>query len=162
VAENQTSIAEGMRNGLEVLGVNVRSLPLCSGGQNPYDNSCFDNSCDENDERTGCGRGGAAARVMVVLTDGSPNSNPGGGCASGPQFPNENDDDYDCVLYYADKARQSNVTLYTIGLGDGARADLLEMAAETGNGRYFFALTPEELDNVFDEILSNIYVRLIR
>ena len=163
VAENMTSIAEGMRNGLEVMGVNVRGLPLCSGGQNPYDHNCFDNTCDENDEleRTGCGRGGAAARVMVVLTDGSPNNNPGG-CADGPQFPNENDDDYDCVLYYADSARQANVTLYTIGLGDGARADLLEMAADTGNGRYFFALTPDELDSVFDEILSNIYVRLIR
>ena len=127
-----------------------------------YDDNCFDNTCS-SDERTGCGRGGAATRVMVVLTDGSPNQNPGG-CGNDPvyNFPLENDDDYDCVLYYADRARQANVTLYTIGLGDGARADLLEMAADTGNGRYFFALTPEELDSVFDEILSNIYVRLIR
>jgi hypothetical protein len=163
VAMQSTDIAEGMRNGLEVLGANVRGLPQCGPGQNPYDNNCFDNSCKENDERTGCGRGGAASRVMVVLTDGSPNENPGG-CGNDPvyNFPLENDDDFDCVIYYAGKALQNNVTVYTIGLGDGARDDLLQMAAETARGQYFEAPTPEDLDAIFEEILSNIYVRLIR
>ena len=157
-----TDIAEGMRNGLEALGVNVRGLRECSAGQNPYDDNCFDNSCT-SDDRTGCGRGGAASRVMVVLTDGSPNQNPGG-CGNDPvyNFPLENDDDYDCVIYYAGKALQNNVTVYTIGLGDGARAELLQMAAETARGQYFYAPTPEDLDAIFDQILSNIYVRLIR
>jgi hypothetical protein len=163
VSMHGTDIAEGMRNGLEVLGVNVRDLPPCGSGQNPYDNNCFDNSCDPDVPSTSCGRGGAATRVMVVLTDGSPNANPGR-CGNDPvyNFPYENDDDYDCVIYYAGKALQSNVIVYTIGLGDGARRDLLEMAAETARGQYFFAPTPEDLDAVFDEILSNIYVRLIR
>jgi hypothetical protein len=162
LAMHSTDIAEGMRNGLEVLGVNMRNLSECGAGQNPYDDNCFDNRCT-SDERTGCGRGGAASRVMVVLTDGSPNQNPGG-CANDPlySFPDENDDDFDCVVYYAAKALQNNVTLYTIGLGEGARKDLLEYAAETARGRYFYAPTPEELDAIFDEILSNIYVRLIR
>ncbi len=74
----------------------------------------------------------------------------------------ENDDDYDCVIYYAGQALNNNVVVYTIGLGDGARADLLEMAAETARGKYFYAPTPEDLDAIFDEILQNIYVRLIR
>jgi hypothetical protein len=52
--------------------------------------------------------------------------------------------------------------VYTIGLGDGARADLLQMAADTARGKYYFALTPDELDSIFSEILQNIYVRLIR
>ncbi|GAB4526517.1 MAG: hypothetical protein Kow0063_00850 [Anaerolineae bacterium] len=163
LAWNSTDIAEGMRNGLEVLGVNVRNLPECTGNQNPYDNNCFDNSCDPEDERTSCGRGGAATRVMVVLTDGSPNTNPGG-CGNDPvyYFPYENDDDYDCVIYYAGKALQNNVIVYTIGLGEGARGDLLGMAAETARGKYFYAPTPDDLDAIFDEILQNIYVRLIR
>jgi hypothetical protein len=167
VSMHGTDIAEGMRNGLEVLGVNVRELPECGAGQNPYDNNCFDNSCKDTGvdplQRTGCGRGGAASRVMVVLTDGSPNQNPGG-CGNDPDysFPLENDNDYDCVIYYAGKARQNNVTVYTIGLGDGANEDLLRMAAETARGQYFFAPTPEDLDAKFDEILSNIYVRLIQ
>jgi hypothetical protein len=36
------------------------------------------------------------------------------------------------------------------------------MAAETSRGQYFYAPTPDDLDAIFDEILSNIYVRLIR
>jgi len=162
-ALQSTDIAEGMRNGLEALGANVRNLPECTGGQNPYDDNCFDNTCDPADERTGCGRGGAASRVMVVLTDGSPNENPGG-CGNDPvyNFPLENSNHYDCVIYYAGKALQNNVVVYTIGLGDGARADLLEMAAETARGEYFYAPTPDDLDAIFNKILQNIYVRLIR
>jgi hypothetical protein len=168
-AQDSTNIAWGMLEGLKSLGVNVHNQPQCTGGQNPFDNSCFDNRCT-SDHRTGCGRGGAATKVMVVLTDGSPNENPqsytGVNCGNDPvyNFPSEVPDssDYDCVIYYAGKALQSNVIVYTIGLGDGANGDLLGMAADVTRGRYYFALTPAELDAIFDEILSNIYVRLIR
>lgn len=158
LALNGTDIAEGMRNGLEVLGVNVQNLPECGPGQNPYDDNCFDNTCEPADERTSCGRADSASRMMIVLTDGSPNTNPGG-CGNDPvyNFPLENDDDYDCVIYYAGKALQNNVVLYTIGLGVGARTDLLEMAAETARGQFFYAPTPEDLDAVFDE-----FIRLTR
>jgi len=152
-ASFDTDIAEGMRNGLEMLGVNLENLPECGPGQNPYDHNCFDNTCT-SDERTSCGRGGAATRTMVVLSGGPPNTNPGG-CGDDPvyNFPLENDDDYDCVIYYAGQAVQNNVIVHTIGLGDGARADLLEMAAEIARGRYFYAPTPDDLDDVFDEII---------
>ncbi len=153
LALSGTDIAEGMRNSLEVLGVNVQNLPECGPGQNPYDDNCFDNSCS-GDERTSCGRADAAERVMMVLTDGWPNDNPGG-CGNDPvyNFPLENDDDYDCVIYYSGRALQNNVVVYTIGLGVGARTDLLEMAAETARGKFFYAPTPEDLDAVFDEFI---------
>jgi Flp pilus assembly protein TadG len=145
-AEWGTNIAWGMREGLRVLGVDSP-----------------DNSCTT--DTSSCGRGGAATRVMVVLTDGSPNDSPSG-CGNDPvyNFPYEipDSDAYDCVIYYAGKALENNVIIYTIGLGQGARRDLLEMTAETAHGQYFFAPTPEELDAQFDKILSNIYVRLIR
>jgi hypothetical protein len=47
--------------------------------------------------------------------------------------------------------------VHTIGLGAGARADLLQMAAETGRGQYFFAATPADLDAILDAILSSTY-----
>jgi hypothetical protein len=167
VALYSTDIAWGMLEGLKELGVNVADEPQCTPGKNPIDDNCFDNTCT-GDLKTGCGRGGAATRVMVVLTDGSPNENPQSekhvSCANDPvyNFPYENDPNYNCVIYYAGKALENNVIVYTIGLGEGARADLLQMAADTARGQYFFAPTPEDLDAQFDQILSNIYVRLIR
>jgi hypothetical protein len=154
-AQFSTNIAEGMRNGLEVLGVNVRNLLDCLEGRDPYTNNCFDNTCDRADRHDSCGRGPAAQPVMVVLTDGSPNNNPGG-CGNDPvyNFPYENDDDYDCVIYYAGKAREAGVLVHTVGLGGGARGDLLGMAAEVGGGRHYFAATPDELDEIFEVLIS--------
>jgi uncharacterized repeat protein (TIGR01451 family) len=160
-AINGTDIAWGMLEGLKELGVNVANEPQCTPSKNPIDDNCFDNSCTSN-LKTGCGRGGAATRVMVVLTDGSPNSDPVDekhvSCGNDPvyNFPDEipDSDSYDCVIYYAGKALENNVIIYTIGLGDGARADLLQMAAETARGQYFLAPTPEGLDIVFEAIIS--------
>jgi uncharacterized repeat protein (TIGR01451 family) len=59
-----------------------------------------------------------------------------------------------CVIYYAGKALENNVIIYTIGLGVGVRADLLQMTAETAHGQYFFAATPDHLDAVFESIIS--------
>jgi uncharacterized repeat protein (TIGR01451 family) len=159
VALHNTDIAWGMLEGLKELGVNVADEPQCTPGKNPIDDNCFDNTCT-GDLKTGCGRGGAATRVMVVLTDGSPNENPQSekhvSCANDPvyNFPYENDPNYNCVIYYAGKALENNVIVYTIGLGVGARADLLQMAADTAHGQYFFATTPDHLDAVFESIIS--------
>ena len=171
-----TDIAWGMLEGLKALGVNVLKEPICTGARNPFDNNCFDNDCTNPERKDSCGRGGAAARVMVVLTDGSPNSNPEdekrfpepGGCSNHPvyNYPDSldplDDPDFDCVIYFAGQAFGAGVRVYTIGLGDGANADLLKMAAETSFGQYYFAPTPADLDAIFDQILGNIYVRLIR
>jgi hypothetical protein len=68
------------------------------------------------------------------------------------------------------------VTVYTIGIGAGANRDLLTAMA-TGTdpqgdlpdqtyfvgkgGQYFPAAKPTDLDLIFDQILSNIYVRIV-
>jgi Mg-chelatase subunit ChlD len=112
---------------------------------------------------TACGRGGAAKRIMILLTDGSPNANPGGVCDDDPTlWRYNNDPSYDCVVYYALKARTAGVTIYTIGLGNGVNPDLLERVAEETGGAYYFAPSPRDLDSIYQQILSNIYVRLIK
>ncbi len=149
-ANGATDIADAMRNGLEVLGINVDNRP---GVDNLCDGSTF----------SACGRGGAAKRVMILLTDGSPNDNPGGACDDDPSlWPYNNDPDFDCVMYYAKKARQTGTVIYTIGLGNGVIPELLQAVAEETQGTYYFAPSPKDLDNIFDQILSNIYVRLIK
>ncbi|MCS7260058.1 MAG: VWA domain-containing protein [Anaerolineae bacterium] len=149
-AEGGTDIAEAMRAGLGVLGLNVDGLPG------------WNNNCDGS-ANSACGRGGAAKRVMILLTDGSPNDNPGGACDDDPSlWPYNNDPDFDCVMYYARKARQTGTVVYTIGLGNGVIPELLQAVADETQGTYYFAPSPEDLDNIFDQILANIYVRLIR
>jgi Flp pilus assembly protein TadG len=149
-ASGGTNIADGLRNGLEVLGANV---------DNRGDR---DNLCDGT-TFSACGRGGAAKRVMILMTDGSPNANPGGACTQDPSlWPYNNSPDFDCVMYYAKKARQVGAIIYTIGLGNGVEPELLQAVADETQGTYYFAPSPADLDAIFDQILSNIYVRLIK
>ncbi len=139
-----------MRNGLEVIGVNIDNR------------SGVDNECDGSNN-SACGRGGAAKRVMILLTDGSPNANPGGACDDDPSlWPYNSDPDFDCVIYYAKKARQTGTVIYPIGLGNGVEPELLQAVAEETQGTYYFAPSPKDLDSIFDQILANIYVRLIK
>jgi len=150
-ANGNTNIAEAMRNALETLGYNVDGR---GGG--------VDNKCDGS-PNSACGRGGAARRVIVLLTDGSPNKYPSGHCADDPSlWPYNSEESFDCVMYYAKKASQANTIIYTIGLGNGAVPELLEAVAEETHGTYFWASSPSKLDAIFDQILSNIYVRLIQ
>jgi hypothetical protein len=124
--------------------------------------------------------------VLVLLTDGMPNTNPGS-CAPGGGRPDlwdgligPNDDNFECAVYYAWEAANNNVTVYAIGLGAGVNIDLLNTIAtgvdprggvlDDGNdvtyfsgrdGQFFNAATPEDLDAIFSTILSNIYVRIV-
>ena len=149
-ADGGTNIAEGMRNGLEVLGANVD-------GRAGVDNLC------DGSPNSACGRGGAAKRIMILLTDGSPNTNPGGACDDDPDlWPFNNDPDFDCVIYYAQKARQTGTVIYAIGLGNGVEPELLQAVADETQGTYYFAPSPQDVDAILTEILSNIYVRLIQ
>jgi len=149
-ASGGTDIADAMRSGLGVLGLNVDGL------------SGWNNNCT-GAANSACGRGGAAKRVMILLTDGSPNDDPGGACDDDPSlWPYNNDPDFDCVMYYARKARQTGTVIYTIGLGNGVIPELLQAVADETQGMYYFAPSPKDLDNIFDQILANIYVRLIK
>jgi hypothetical protein len=170
-AESGTNIASGMREGLEELGISTPGNPATSGG-------C---SLGVNDGMA-CDRRGAARRIIILMTDGSPNGNPGncnGGAGGRPDLweglLGTEDADFECAMYYAFLADDNNVTVYTIGIGAGANRDLLTAMA-TGDdpgcedpacpgfvaeGQYFPAAKPTDLDLIFEQILSNIYVRIV-
>lgn len=166
-----TNIAAGMDEALEELGVKTPT------------NGYRDSSCTtvNNDGKT-CDRGGAARKVIILLTDGTPSASPN--CTTAPDFVDmwdnpdysPEDRDYECAMYYAYKAAANNVTVYTIGLGGLVETDILTAmatgvdprgngpAAEpvfNGKGKFYSAANPNLLDGIFDEILSNIYIRIV-
>ncbi len=137
-----------MRDGLKVLGINIDN-------QNNFNNDC------DGGSNSHCARGGAK-KVMILITDGVPNEYPKNTvCDNQDYYPGE-DAPYDCMIYYARQGRLKGVTIFTIGLGFGVDANLLEAVADEGAGFYRPAYSTSNLDDIFDEILSNIYVRLIR
>jgi hypothetical protein len=153
-AYNGTNIAQGMRDGLEVLGIDA-------GAPGAFNTACQDASTSSH-----CSRGSSAKRVMVVMTDGVANENPGGGCYDVDLYqPNTGtasvDRAKDCVIFYTNIAAQNNVIIYTIGLGNGADVELMERVAAAGNGQFFAAATPAKLDEIFEIILNAVSVRLI-
>jgi Mg-chelatase subunit ChlD len=85
------------------------------------------------------GRPGAVP-VILMLTDGEP---------SGPR-----QTWVDCIRVAA-RARASGVLLYTIGLGDNVRAELLTAMAG-GASRYFYAPTGEDLDPIYRQLSAVI------
>ncbi len=154
--QSMTCTSCGMRLGLQALGFNTDNDPS------------FDNSCDGSSD-SHCGRGGGANKVLILITDGVPNHTPtdvtcdpltAGGVTYNNTY--NGDKNYDCVLNYAEMAANKGITLYTIGLGFGVDGEFLAQAAELGNGQYYQAGSASDLDLIFDEILTNIYVRIIR
>ncbi len=147
-ATGGTPTAYGMREGLEVLGLN---------GNNTIDMDC------DGTYNSSCSRGGGAQRVMILMTDGMPNStNWGNGCTDATAPPwSVNSNDYRCPLYYAQQAARNGITVYVIGIGFGLDTAYLKKIAEYGNGKAYVNVSPGDLDRVFAEILSNIYIRLI-
>ncbi|MFQ5612502.1 MAG: hypothetical protein ACE5H9_10255, partial [Anaerolineae bacterium] len=94
--------------------------------------------------------------------------NPGNGCDAQDIYQPNTGTGYldaaaDCVIFYAREAAAAGITIYAIGLGQGADLTLLQAAAEGEgrNGQFFFAPSPNDLNAIFDVILQNIYVRLI-
>ena len=107
-------------------------------------------------DRLHYGRPGTS-RFIILLTDGVPTANPGY-C---PDLWPDGGRDYDCAVYYAEKAREQGIILYTIGLGQAVDEPLLIHMADVANGAYFPAKNKEALDGIFLEILSRIYIRLV-
>lgn len=161
---NWTNIPIGMREGLEELGVETPN------------NTGIDSNCKPGiNDKSVCDRQGAARRILVLMTDGSPNDDDGCPAPSNlwqGEF-GQGRKAYDCSIYYAQQAANKNVTLYTIGVGSGVNFDLLTAMATgtdptTGDvyfqprgGEYFPAAKPSDLDLIFDTILSNIFVRIV-
>ncbi|MBI1881097.1 MAG: DUF11 domain-containing protein [Chloroflexi bacterium] len=158
-----TNTAIGMREGLEELGISTPG------------NSTNSNCTTTINDGAACDRGGAARRILILMTDGIPNANPGN-CAPGTGLPDlwdgligPNDDDFECAVYFAYLAAQNNITVYTIGMGPATDSDLLTTMA-TGIdprgdqpdvvmfsamcGQYFGAAKTTDLNAIFDQILS--------
>jgi hypothetical protein len=174
-----TNIGQGMLEGLQELGIDVEG----DGSDVTYEDS--DCTAAFNDGHV-CDRRGAAQRVLILMTDGSPNQSSGCSTAAKNDLPWQGNDapmlgsnapDYNCAVYYAREAYKANVTVYTIGIGAGANPDLLWTIAtgqdKTGNehiyfgdgkargGKYYNAAKPTDLDAIFGDILSNIFVRIV-
>lgn len=134
-----------------------------------------------------CSRGAAATQIIVLLTDGAPTDD---GIAPGTNGPGDNvdcktwvpntittllpgpyaeagepfpvDDKFECIMYYAQIARNNGIIVYTIGLGAGRDDLLLRSVADETNGDYYVAPSSAQLDIIFSQILANIYVRLVQ
>jgi hypothetical protein len=169
--QSSTNIPEGMREGLEELGISIDTY-------NPGVDSDCSNSTLKNGDKHACDRRGAARRVIVLMTDGSPNQSVT--CPGSYEWRGRFAADtasYNCSMYFASQAADNNVTVYTIGIGSGVNRELLTAMAtgtdpnpkpgdngfyfEGKNGEYFPAAQPDDLDLIFEKILSNIYVRIV-
>jgi hypothetical protein len=108
------------------------------------------------------GRPGAA-HIMILMTDGQANGRSGteSACEDPDLYPNDDDLDNDCAVYYAQKARDNGVAIYTIGLGSGHDKDLLRYIADLTGGDYYPA-TRDNLDGIFDKLYERIFIRLVK
>ncbi|MCL4297918.1 MAG: DUF11 domain-containing protein [Anaerolineae bacterium] len=134
--DSSTNTSLGLREGLEELGI------MTPGNPTPVNSgNC---TATANDGNT-CDRRGPARRMIILMTDGSPNQNTNGTsvpsadrspCAPGSGRPDvwdgilgTEDPDFECAAYYAYLAAQNNILVYTVGIGAGVNHDLLNTVA---------------------------------
>jgi len=136
-ARGGTNIADGIKQGIEVLS----TVP-------PH-----------------YGRPGAA-HVMVLMTDGQANEYPNYECWQEDLWPDVGDTSIDraadCVIHYAQEARDNAIVIYTISLGESADRELMAEVAELTGGYHRGADSREKLDEIFDELFERIFLRLIQ
>ncbi len=112
-----------------------------------------------NDGRPG------AAHIIILMTDGQPNVNSGLDPAN-QVCPNEDlwpgtEDALDCSMFMARQALNQWIVIYGITLGDGADKELVAAIADMTGGVHLHAETPDRLDDIFDELYSRIFLRLV-
>ncbi len=168
-----TDIADGLRRGLHMMGVTTDNDGTqtndCDWTLNSGTWRIGGSTQPDTNTNSHCARGQAATPVIVLLTDGAPtDGSPGDNaeCKAWTGTPYDDfpvgDNKYECIMYYAEIAGQNGIIVYTIGLGVGADPDLLRAVADETNGQYYFAPSAAQLNIIFNQILANIYVRLIQ
>jgi Flp pilus assembly protein TadG len=107
----------------------------------------------------------SAAHIMVLMTDGEANKYPDDECWQEDLWPDVGDTTLDrandCVMYYAQEARDNGIVIYSISLGWSADSDLMDAVAELTGGFHRGAKSPAELDAIFDDLYERIFLRLI-
>lgn len=87
----------------------------------------------------------AQNRIVVLLGDGAEYGGEGRPAASKSER--------DAALALA---RESGVTVYTIGLGFGADRTYLESLADAGSGKFYEAPTPSEVAAIYDSVSTEV------
>lgn len=143
-ATGGTNIGHGI-----MLGIDVLSNRVVGGQQN-------------------WGRPGAA-HIMVLMTDGETNQLGGVDPICYAQerwWPRTGDLNRDrakdCAIFYAMRARDNGVVIYSITLGATADTELMAAVAEITGGVHRHAPRPEQLDAIFDELYERIFLRLVQ
>jgi hypothetical protein len=157
-ARGGTNIADAMWDGIRVLTTGAES----SGGTFP----------PKQPGKLHYGRP-SAAHIMVLMTDGQANVYPDlppgydpEDCYSDdlwPAQPGETTDQArarECVVWFAERARDQGIVIYTIGLGAQADSELLYHVADLTGGWYYFAPSAEELNAIFENLYERIFLRL--
>ncbi len=103
------------------------------------------------------GRPGAA-HIMILMTDGEANT---GSCGESSDWPNDDQRAKDCVIVRAREARNNGIVIYTITLGAGADIELLSHVADMTGGIHRHTPSPEQLEPIFDELYSRIFLRIV-
>jgi hypothetical protein len=103
------------------------------------------------------------------MTDGQaniypdlPRGNDPEDCYSDDLWPDQPDETTDqrrareCVAWFAERARDQGIVIYTIGLGSQVDGELLAHAADLTGGRYYFAPSAEQLDAIFENLMQRV------
>ncbi len=116
----------------------------------------------------GTGKRANAVRVLVLLTDGvantycgpatySPNAYNSTSCSEG-----SGSAAVQHALAEAQRAKNGQIIIYTIGLGNEVDHDFLEQIAEMTGGKYFYSPTAEQLDEAFQAVAEQTHIALVR
>ncbi len=102
-----------------------------------------------------------AAHIMVLMTDGEANVFPNGYCYAQDLWPHNTGDSTvdrakDCVIYYANEARDNGIVIDTISLGYAADLEIMPEVADITGGTHRWAPNPAALDAIFDEISASL------
>jgi Flp pilus assembly protein TadG len=160
IAQGSTNIGDAMWDGLRVLTTGVEPAPRPDGKGFP----------PKVPGTMHYGRANAA-HIMVLMTDGQANQSPTlpssyGNCYSDnlwPDQPGETTDQRrarECVVWFGHQARDRGVVIYSIGLGAQADNELLAHVADITGGVYYYAPSGAELDEIFERLYENIFLRL--